>query len=175
MLIMPIEEKITTWVVLPWESEMSREDLLAVWIRQLQSRIEDIEKATTRMKETRIKNKDRFDKMKRIRPRNVQEGDRVLVYDNSLDNQYSTIWKFAKRWFGPYEVRKITNKATYFLNELDGIEIRIPITGRIIKILKRTESLKPEFYEEGEELKESKEVLDELCITNVQVERGWVT
>ena len=56
--IMPIEEKITTSAVLPWESEMSREDLLAIRIRQLQSRTEDIEKATTRLKEARIKNKN---------------------------------------------------------------------------------------------------------------------
>ena len=173
--IMPIEEKITTWAVLPWESEMSREDLLAIRIRQLQSRTEDIEKATTRLKEARIKNKDRFDKIKRIRPRKVQEGDWVLVYDSSLDNQYSTIRKFAKRWFGPYEVRKITDKATYFLNELDGTEIRIPIAGKRIKIFKRRESLEPEFYEEAEELGESEEVLDELCTTNVQVQRGWVS
>ena len=154
---------------------MSREDLLAIRIRQLQSRTEDIEKATTRLKEARIKNKDRFDKIKRIRPRKVQEGDWVLVYDSSLDNQYSTIRKFAKRWFGPYEVRKITDKATYFLNELDGTEIRIPIAGKRIKIFKRRESLEPEFYEEAEELKVSEEVLDELCTTNVQVHRGWVS
>ena len=58
---------------------MSREDLLAIPIRQLQSRTEDIEKATNRLKETRIKNKDGFDKIKRIRPRRVQEGDWVLA------------------------------------------------------------------------------------------------
>ena len=29
--------------------------------------------------------------------------------------------------------------------------------------------------EEVEELKESEEVLDELCTTNVQVQRGWVS
>ena len=31
-LIMSIEENITTWVVLPWELEMSSEDSLVVWI-----------------------------------------------------------------------------------------------------------------------------------------------
>ena len=94
----------------------------------------NIEKATNRLKEARIKKQDRFDKIKRIRPRKVQEGDWVLVYDSSLDNQYNTIRKFAKRWFGPYEVRKITNKATYFLNELDGTEIRIQLQEKGLKI-----------------------------------------
>ena len=153
---------------------MRREYLLAILIRQLQFRTENIEKASTRLKVAKIKNKDRSDKIKRIWPRNVQEGDWVLVYDSSLDNQYSTIQKFTKRWFGPYEVRKITNNTTYFLNELDGTEIRIPIARKRIKIFKRRESLEPEYYEEAEELKESEEVWDELYTTNVQVQRGWV-
>ena len=85
----------------------------------------------------------------------MQEGDWVLVYDSSLDNQHSTIRKFAKRWFGPLNLGKKTDKATYFLNELDGTEICIPIAGKRIKIFKRRESLEPKFYEEAEELKES--------------------
>ena len=71
---MPIEENITTWAMLLWEQEMSRQDLLAIQIQQLQSRTEGIKKATTRLREIRIKKKDRFDKMKRIQPRKVQEG-----------------------------------------------------------------------------------------------------
>ena len=63
---MPIEEKITTCVVLPWEFEKKREDLLVIRIRRLQSRTKDIHKATTRLKEARMRNKDRFDKFKRI-------------------------------------------------------------------------------------------------------------
>ena len=47
---MPIEEKITTWAILPWESEMIGEDLLAVWIRQLECRIEDVEMAAEKLK-----------------------------------------------------------------------------------------------------------------------------
>ena len=42
-------------------------------------------------------------------------------------------------------------------------------------MFKRRESLEPEFYEGEEELKESEEVLDELCTTSVQVRRGWVS
>jgi hypothetical protein len=37
----------------------------------------------------------------------VEVGDWVLVYDNSLDHQYSTIRKFTKRWFGPYVVIQV--------------------------------------------------------------------
>ena len=48
---------------------MSREDLLAVRIRQLQCQVEDVEKDTKKLKEARIKNKARFDKVNRLRPR----------------------------------------------------------------------------------------------------------
>jgi hypothetical protein len=34
--IMPTEQNLITWATLPWEEEMSREDLLSVRIRQLE-------------------------------------------------------------------------------------------------------------------------------------------
>jgi len=41
--VMPIEEVVPTWGVLPWEDGLSREELLALRIRQLERRPEDIE------------------------------------------------------------------------------------------------------------------------------------
>ena len=40
--VMPTETAIATWTMLPWKEEMSREELLAVQIRQLEGRPEDI-------------------------------------------------------------------------------------------------------------------------------------
>ena len=40
--VMPTETVIATWTVLPWKEEMSREELLADRIRQLEVRPEDI-------------------------------------------------------------------------------------------------------------------------------------
>ena len=37
--IMPIEESVASWTSLPWQEEMSREDLLATRIQQLERRI----------------------------------------------------------------------------------------------------------------------------------------
>ena len=78
--------------------------MLALRIRQLEHRPEDVELATQRFKEAQLKNKIRFDKTHRIRPKKIEEGDWVLVYDSSLDHQHSTVRKFAERWFGPYIV-----------------------------------------------------------------------
>ena len=41
--VMPIEKTITSWDAIPWENEMSREELLAARIRQLERRPEDQE------------------------------------------------------------------------------------------------------------------------------------
>ena len=49
--VMPMEIVIATWIVLPWKEEMSREELLAVWIRQLEGRVEDIAEAIRRQQE----------------------------------------------------------------------------------------------------------------------------
>ena len=61
----------------------------------------------------------------------------MIVYDSSLDHQHTTIRKFAKRWFGPYEVRKVFDNGTYRLSELDGTILRVPIAGKWVKIFKK--------------------------------------
>ena len=66
-----------------------------------------------------------------------------IVYDNSLDHQHSSIQKLAKRWFGPYEVRKVFDNRTYRLYELDGIVLRVPIVEKRVKIFKKRSDAKP--------------------------------
>ena len=67
----------------------------------------------------------------------------MIVYDSSLDHQHTTIRKFAKRWFGPYEVRKVFDNGTYRLCELDGTILRVPIAGKRVKIFKKRTDEKP--------------------------------
>ena len=142
-LVMPIERTIASWVAIPWEKEMSREELLAARIRQLERRPEDLENARKIMETTRVKNKIRFDKTHRLRPKKIEEGDWVLVYDNSLDNQHRTTRKFARRWFGPYVVTSANDNATYHLAELDGSRLAIPIAGKRVKIFKKRQDEGP--------------------------------
>jgi hypothetical protein len=58
-----------------WQDEISREDLLALRIRQLEQRSKDIEVAITRLKYATLKNNEEFDKWHRLRPRRIVEGD----------------------------------------------------------------------------------------------------
>ena len=136
---MPTEETVISWSNLPWGEDMGREDLLALRIRQLERRQEDIDIATERLKNARLKNKELFDKKHRLRPKDIKEGDWFLVYDSSLDNQYTAMRKMVKRWFGPYIVVHVFDNATYKLCELDGTEVRVPIAGKRIKLFKTKE------------------------------------
>ena len=67
----------------------------------------------------------------------------MIVYDSSFDHQYTTIQKFAKRWFEPYEVRKVLYNGTYRLCELDGTVLRVPIAGKRVKIFKKQTDKEP--------------------------------
>jgi hypothetical protein len=135
--LMPVESIISTWVTLPWEDHLSREELLALRMRQLERRSEDLEDAVHKLREARLKNKEYFDKTYRLRPTPIHEGDWVLVHDSSLDHQHSTIRKFSRRWFGPYVVLTVFDNATYSLRELDGTPLKTRIAGKRIKIFRR--------------------------------------
>ena len=135
--IMPVERTIASWMAIDWSNEMSTEELLVARIRQLERRLEDVERATARVRKARIWNKAQFDRTHRLRPRKIEEGDWVLVYDSSLENQHRSTRKFAKRWFEPYMVNGVNDNATYHLAELDGTRITTPVAGKRIKAFKR--------------------------------------
>jgi translation initiation factor IF-1 len=122
---------------------MNQEELLAIRIRQLEGRSEDVAEAIHRQREAQLRNKHRFDAKHRLRPRKIEEGDWVIVYNSSLDHQHTTLRKFAKRWFGLYEVRKVFDNGTYRLSELDGTELRVPIAGKGVKIFKKRTDKEP--------------------------------
>lgn len=67
----------------------------------------------------------------------MQEGDWILIYDNSLDNQHSALKKFSKHWFGPYMVVHVLDNATYALKELDETRFKIPVARKYINFFKQ--------------------------------------
>ena len=103
------------------------------------------------MEVAQVKNKIRFDKTHRLRPKKIEEGDWVLVYDNNLDNQHKTTRKFARRWFGPYVVTSANDNATYHLAELDGSRLAIPIAGKRVKIFKKRQDENPDLNDLDDE------------------------
>ena len=142
---MPMERTISSWAIVNWRDEMSRPELLAARIRQLERRPEDVEQAAERLRVARTRNKARFDRMHRVRPRTIEEGDWVLVYDSSLDNQHRATRKFAK----PYVVQSANDNRTYHLVELDGTRMAIPVAGKRIKVFKKRHDDEPDPVELG--------------------------
>ena len=134
---MPVEQTISSWDLVDWIDEMTREELLAVRIRQLEQRQEYVERARAKLYAARMKDKGRFDRTHRLRPRKIEEGNWVLVYNNNLDNQHKVVRKFARRWFRPYAVTSMNNNNTYRLVELDGTRIAVPVAGKRIKAFKK--------------------------------------
>ena len=86
---MPAELMFGQKPIMPTErtkDEMSREELLAARIRQLERRPEYVERAVEKLRAARIRNKARFDRTHRLRPRKIEDGDWVVVYDSNLNN-----------------------------------------------------------------------------------------
>ena len=48
------------------------------------------------MEEATRKNKGWFDWMHRLRPKKIEEGDWMLVYDSNFDNQHRSAQKFVR-------------------------------------------------------------------------------
>jgi hypothetical protein len=138
------ERTILSWAALEWRSEMSREELLAARIRQLERRPEDTERAAERLRTAWIKNRERFDRTHRLRPKKIEEGDWVLVYDSSLDNHHKATRKFARRWFEPYVETSVDDNGTYHLAELDGSRIAVPVAGKRVKAFKKRHDNEPD-------------------------------
>ena len=63
-----------------------------------------------------------------------------MVYDSNLDNQYTAMRKMVNRWFGPYIVLHAFDNATYKLCGFDGIDLKILIVGKQIKLFRKKEA-----------------------------------
>ena len=131
------EESIPTWVFLSWEDNISRERLLELRIQQLGRLPEDMEVALEKLKVARPGNKERFDKIHRLRMKKIEKGDWMLVFDSTFEHQHNTVRKFVRRWFGPYVVERVNDNATYLLRKLDGTMFKIPIASKRIKVFRR--------------------------------------
>jgi len=136
--ILPAEQDVATWGVLPWKDNLSREDLLAIRIRQLERRPEDIAVAVAKIKACRLRNRDRFNKNHRLRPKPINSGDWVIVWDATNDTSHSADAKFQRRWFGPYKVIEVHGDyGTYSIAELDGTPKKRQVAGKHVKLFKK--------------------------------------
>ncbi len=85
----------------------------------------------------RLDNKDKFDKIHRLRPKPIPIGNQLIVFNNTIDHQYSTLKFFSRKWFYPYVVSEMHNNETYSLAKLDRTPLKSKIAKKKIKFFER--------------------------------------
>uniref|UniRef100_A0A388M2H8 Integrase catalytic domain-containing protein n=1 Tax=Chara braunii TaxID=69332 RepID=A0A388M2H8_CHABU len=98
----PIESFMKTWRRQDLEVNLSFEELLDIRARRVGAAEEKLREAADQVERSRMEDKMRWDQMARVRKEPLAVGDVVLLYDSSLEKQWSR--KLDKRWMGPYTI-----------------------------------------------------------------------
>lgn len=155
--MLPFDLADITFLVDGFSSGMSSEKLLALRIRQLERRPEDLATAALALKKARFRSKEEFEwkYRKRMRREVYETGELVLVRNSEQEMRLNR--KTKPRYLGPYEVCRKTKGGSYVLKELDGSILKegvaafrlLPYVARHDKsLLKR---IAKEMVEESEE------------------------
>jgi len=87
--VLPVELCTSSWTIIEWRKVKATAELQAARARQFERREEDIEEAQENVCKSHLHNKAYFDKNRRERVQTIEIGDMVLLYDSSLDKQWS--------------------------------------------------------------------------------------
>jgi hypothetical protein len=123
----PIESFLTTWKKQDLQTSLSTEELLDLRARQIMITEDRIEQAAASTAESRQADKVRWDRQPRVRKEPLEINDIVLLYDSSLEKQWSR--KLDNRWLGPYRITRKTEHGEYEIEELDGTKARNWVSG----------------------------------------------
>ncbi|GBG64035.1 hypothetical protein CBR_g40282 [Chara braunii] len=127
----PIESFLKTWRRQDLETNLSFEELLDIRARQVDAAEERIREASKDVERSRMEDKMRWDQMTRVWKESLAVGDIVLLYDSSLEKQWSR--KLDKRWLGPYRIVRCGEFGAYQIKELDGTEWKDWVSGTGLK------------------------------------------
>ncbi|KAA1478256.1 hypothetical protein DENSPDRAFT_745991, partial [Dentipellis sp. KUC8613] len=131
--VLPFDLTEATFMVEGFTSRMSSSSLLALRMRQLEKRPEDIQNAAERLKKHRLGSKAQFEKrfhrILQLKP--FKPGDFVLVRNSQVERELNR--KTKPRYLGPYQVVRRTRNGAYILKELDGTISRSTIAAFRLK------------------------------------------
>jgi hypothetical protein len=127
--VLPFDLFEATYLVSGFKEEMTSEELLALRIRQLMKKEEDMAKAAEVLAKSRYRSKEEFEKRykKRIKNYKFKKGDLVLVRNSAVEMEMNR--KTKNRYLGPYRIIRKTEKGSYVLEELDGTPMRKGVAG----------------------------------------------
>ncbi|GBG85657.1 hypothetical protein CBR_g40388 [Chara braunii] len=140
----PIESFLKTWRRQDLETNLSFEELLDLRACQINAIEDRIETAASKVADNRQRDKFRWDKMARVRKEPLKVGDVVLLYDSSLEKQWSR--KLDKRWLGPYRVARSRERGAYQIEELNGTAWKDWVSGSRLKKFVARDELETSFW-----------------------------
>ena len=117
--ILPFDLTEATFLVRGYKPGMSTSDLLALRIRQLAKREEDLAMAAETLRKARLASKKVFEKRFFARLIRSEHKPGTLVLIRNMNERRS---KSEPRYFGPYQVVRRTKGGSYVLAEMDGAE-----------------------------------------------------
>jgi hypothetical protein len=115
---LPIDLLFDTWTTLDFQRPLTTAELLAKRIQQFDRRSEAFTDALAQLRESRLRNREDFDKHHRIRQEAFETGQIVLYHNTRLTTQHAG--KTDPRWIGPYKIVNRSSHNSYQLAELDG-------------------------------------------------------
>lgn len=138
--VLPFDLSEASFLVEGFTRNMAPEDLLALRIRQLEKRPEDIAQAAKTLERHRLSSKEQFER--RFATRLVQEiyppGTLVLIQNTAIAKSANR--KHKPRFIGPYEIDRQLPSGSYVIKELDGTISRQAIAGfRITPYISRND------------------------------------
>lgn len=122
--VLPIDLFDATFLVEGYKSGMDSVELLALRMRHLERRAEDLSKAAHALKKARFASKDEFEWRYRKRLRKEQYKPKELVMIRNAEVETHLNRKSKPRYLGPYEVVRRTKGGSYVLKELDGTPLQ---------------------------------------------------
>ena len=122
--VLPFDLTEATFMISGYRAGLSSTELLALRIRQLEKRPEDIKRAADAIRKSRLRSKAQFEKRfkHRLRKKPIQPRQLVLVRNSERDAGLTS--KYDQRYFGPFIVRRRTKGGSFVLEELDGTPLR---------------------------------------------------
>ena len=136
--VLPFDLTEATFMIQGYQKGLSSSDLLALRIRHLQKRPEDLERAAQALVKARFRSKAQFERrfMRRLKRMPLKVGDLVLIRNTRIEQEMNR--KHKPRYLGPYVLREQRSSGTWAINELDGTPSRSTIAGfRILPYITR--------------------------------------
>lgn len=140
--LLPIHLSEESFEVIDWDQVSTTEDLLEARISQMEFAIEGRVSGRYRVDEARTNSAEARTAGNQRRPESqrIQNGDKVLLFNNDKERQYGSKLRFY--WRGPYVAKRTGTQRSWRLEELDGTEMKGTVTeDRLKKYIHSGETL----------------------------------